>query len=127
MLADLPGLIEGASSGKGLGIKFLRHIERTRILFHFIDSTTVDPLADYATLRRELGAYNPLLLEKPEHIIISRTDLIGEDRLTEIAQALAPLHKKIIPLSIQDKKQMTEIRKVLDRIIKDITVTPINT
>ncbi len=121
MLADLPGLIEGASSGKGLGIKFLRHIERTRILFHFIDSATLDPLADYETLRRELGAYNPLLLEKPEYIVISRTDLIEAGRLGEIMDALAPLHKKIIPLSIQDKKRMTEARKALDQIVKEIT------
>lgn len=125
ILADLPGLIEGASSGKGLGIKFLRHIERTRILFHFIDSTTADPLSDYTTLRRELGVYNPLLLQKPEYIVISRTDLTEESRITEITQALASVKKEILPLSIKDKKQMTEIRKVLDRIIKDITVTPV--
>ncbi len=122
ILADLPGLIEGASSGKGLGIKFLRHIERTRIVFHFIDSTTVDPLADYKTLRRELGAYNPLLLEKPEYIIISRTDMADTNRVAEITQALTPLKKEIILLSIHDKNQMTEARKILSRIIKEITV-----
>lgn len=123
ILADLPGLIEGASSGKGLGIKFLRHIERTRILFHFIDAETIDPLTDYKTLRRELGAYNPVLLEKREFIVISRTDLADESRCKEISQVLAHLGKEIIMLSINDKKLMTEIRKVLDRIRKEVSVS----
>jgi len=122
ILADIPGLIEGASSGKGLGIKFLRHIERTRVLFHFIDSVTVDPLADYKTLRRELGAYNPLLLEKPEYIVISRTDMVAENRLAEIALVLAPLGKKILAISIHDHERMAAARKLLDQFIKDLTV-----
>ena len=72
-------------------------------------------------LRRELGAYNSLLLEKPEYIIVSRTDLVEKNRIVELTHSLSPFKKEIIPLSISDKKQMTEMRKVLDRIIKEIT------
>ncbi len=122
VLADIPGLIEGASSGKGLGIKFLRHTERTRILFHFIDASAVDPMQDYKTIRNELGAYNPVLLEKQEYIIVSRTDMTSPERTREIIQSLAPLKKEILPISINDKKQMTEARKLLDTIAQSITV-----
>ena len=116
ILADIPGLIEGASSGKGLGIKFLRHIERTKILFHFIDAASLDPLADYRTIRQELGAYNPLLLEKKEYIVISRTDLIDKSRLTEILKILSPCEKEVIPISINNPAYLTSIRKILDDI-----------
>ncbi len=116
VLADIPGLMEGASSGKGLGIKFLRHIERTRVLFHFIDAGSIDPHADYNTIRTELGAYNPLLLAKKEYIIISRADLVSEEQLTEAVRALAPEGRETLPLSINDKKLMTEARKLLTRI-----------
>ncbi len=75
ILADIPGLIEGASSGKGLGIKFLRHIERTRVLFHCIAADSQDPEADYQTVRKELGQFNPAMLEKPEYILITRSDM----------------------------------------------------
>ncbi|MBU3942741.1 GTPase ObgE, partial [Patescibacteria group bacterium] len=64
ILADLPGLIEGASEGKGLGIKFLRHIERTKIIFHFIAADSEDPVSDYKIIRSELKKHNKLLLEK---------------------------------------------------------------
>ena len=58
IFADIPGLIEGSSGGRGLGIKFLRHIERTRTLFHFVSAESVNPAKDYKTIRKELGAYN---------------------------------------------------------------------
>jgi len=117
ILADIPGLIEGASSGKGLGIKFLRHIERTRILFHCIDAQTSDPIQDYHVIRKELGAYNHALLEKEEYIIITKTDAIEENRLLEIKNLLAPLNKETLAISIYDPDRMNELRKLLDRVI----------
>ncbi|MBI4237839.1 MAG: GTPase ObgE [Deltaproteobacteria bacterium] len=74
---DIPGLIEGAHTGVGLGIQFLRHIERTRILLHLIDAcdpTHPDPLASYAAIRRELEAFSPALLERPEVIVLTKAD-----------------------------------------------------
>ncbi len=75
VLADLPGLIEGAHQGKGLGHEFLRHIWRTRTLLVLIDSISPDSARDYATLRRELGAYNQGMLRKPTVVVLSRSDL----------------------------------------------------
>ena len=62
VLADIPGLIEGASAGKGLGVKFLRHIERTRVLFHLVSAESNTPEIDYKTIRKELSAYDPTLI-----------------------------------------------------------------
>ncbi|OGZ70227.1 MAG: Obg family GTPase CgtA, partial [Candidatus Staskawiczbacteria bacterium RIFCSPLOWO2_01_FULL_33_9] len=76
ILADIPGLVEGASTGKGLGIKFLRHIERTKVLFHFVSADSKDPVLDYKTVRNELEKYNKLLLEKPEYIFLSKSDTV---------------------------------------------------
>jgi GTP-binding protein len=83
-IADIPGLIEGASRGVGLGLKFLRHIEKTSILIHCIDISAPDPLKDYLTVREEFRAYNPKLLEKPEIIFLNKTDLVDEKRRNAI-------------------------------------------
>jgi GTP-binding protein len=74
ILADIPGLIEGASEGRGLGIKFLKHIERTRFLVHLIDASSKDFVKDYKTIRAELGKYNKELLNKNEIVVISKID-----------------------------------------------------
>lgn len=118
IIADLPGLIEGASSGKGLGIKFLRHIERTRILFHFIDAETENPVRDYEIIRGELDAYNPLLTQKQEYIFITKTDIVDKKRCVEIIKKLAPhVHnKEVFELSINDPQKMVAAKKMLNRI-----------
>ena len=79
VLADIPGLIEGASLGRGLGIKFLKHVERTKILFHFISCQSEDPAGDYKTVRNELKKYNPALLKKKEYVFLAKTDLINKE------------------------------------------------
>ncbi len=75
VMADLPGLIEGAHEGAGLGLEFLRHVERTRVLVHLLDASAPDPLTDYETVRRELELYDLRLLEKPEVVIFNKVDL----------------------------------------------------
>ena len=80
ILADIPGLIEGASHGKGLGIKFLKHIERTKILFHFISAESKNLTLDCKTIRKELGAYNKELLEKEEYLFISKSDTASQSK-----------------------------------------------
>lgn len=77
VMADLPGLIEGAHQGRGLGFRFLRHIERTRVLLFTLDCTSPSPRQDLEALRRELGEFNPLLLEKPYAIAFTKFDLLG--------------------------------------------------
>ncbi|OGN28179.1 MAG: hypothetical protein A3A33_02380 [Candidatus Yanofskybacteria bacterium RIFCSPLOWO2_01_FULL_49_25] len=115
VIADIPGLIEGASSGKGLGIKFLRHIERTRVLFHCIAADSPTPHDDYKTIRAELGAYNKTLLDKPEYIIITRSDLVSADQLAETKDSLRDLGKPIVTASIHDEESLKSVRKILDQ------------
>lgn len=79
ILADIPGLIEGASEGHGLGDRFLGHVERTRVLLHVIDINQPDPLADYYTIRGELEAYGAGLDEKPEIIALNKSDTLLEE------------------------------------------------
>jgi len=79
ILADIPGIIEGASEGKGLGHKFLRHTKRTNTLVHVIALDSENPLEDYKVIRGELGAYDPSLLEKDEIILLSKTDMVDDE------------------------------------------------
>lgn len=83
-VADIPGLIEGAAEGKGLGIQFLRHIERTQVLLFVIDSMSENPAEDYRLLKNELKKHNPLLLKKKRLICISRIDAITEEQLKAV-------------------------------------------
>ena len=95
VFADIPGLIEGAASGAGLGHEFLRHIERTRVLVHLIDIAPADgssPATSYQTIRDELAKYSPALAEKPEIIVINKTDLLDED---ELKKALGDFRKAL--------------------------------
>jgi len=75
VLADIPGLIEGAHLGAGLGDKFLRHIERTRVLIHLLDGSLDDPLSAFDTINHELAGYNPQLADKPQIIALNKMDL----------------------------------------------------
>ncbi len=116
ILADIPGLIEGSSSGKGLGIKFLRHIERTKILFHLISSESSNPEKDYKTIRKELGTYNKTLLEKPEHILFTKSDLLDKKELKEKLGALKKIDSKTIAISIYDLDSIKKVEKMLNSI-----------
>jgi len=92
VVADLPGLIKGASRGAGLGIQFLRHIERTRILVHLVECTSENPAADVKALEAELKAYDPSLLKRPRVIALSKTDLCPDSK--EISKKKTGLKRK---------------------------------
>jgi GTP-binding protein len=77
VMADLPGLIEGASDGKGLGLEFLRHIERTRVLIHLIDGAALDPFEDFTQINKELEAFGHGLIDKPQIIVLNKLDIPG--------------------------------------------------
>ncbi|MBY0228208.1 MAG: Obg family GTPase CgtA, partial [Gemmataceae bacterium] len=84
ILADLPGLIEGASEGVGLGHEFLRHVERTRVLIHLVEpfpADGADPVENYRTIRRELELYRPELAVRPEAVAVSKSELTGADEV----------------------------------------------
>jgi GTP-binding protein len=83
VLADIPGLIEGAHEGHGLGTRFLGHVERCAVLLHLIDVTAEDPVAAYRVIRKELKAYSPELAGKPEVIAFNKTDLLDADAIED--------------------------------------------
>lgn len=82
-MADIPGIIEGSNEGKGLGIQFLRHIERTRVLAIMVDASEEHPEDTAKTLIEELKAYSPTLAEKPKCFIFTKTDLFHEDEIPQ--------------------------------------------
>jgi GTP-binding protein len=89
VVADIPGLIEGAHEGVGLGTRFLGHIERCRVLVHLVDGTAEDPAAAYLTVRGELEAYGAGLEDKPELVVLNKADAIPEDQIDDRRMALA--------------------------------------
>lgn len=103
IIADIPGLIEGASTGKGLGINFLKHIEKVKVLIHCIDSTSEDFNKDYETVRNELSKYNKEMLKKKEIILLTKSDLISDKRK----------FKNAIPISIYDFESLETLKKLL--------------
>lgn len=100
VVADIPGLIEGASAGRGMGFDFLKHVERTRILLHVIDFAAVDgrdPIGDYKKIREELAAYSEKLAEKKEIIVANKMDVPeAKERLKEFKKKIK---KEIFPIS----------------------------
>jgi len=116
ILADIPGLIEGSSTGRGLGIKFLRHIERTRVLFHFVSSESADPKKDYNLIRNELESYNKALTEKTEYLFLSKSDLVTEAELKKKLTILKKLNPTATAISIEDDESIKKIQKLLNKI-----------
>ncbi|HXG99258.1 MAG TPA: GTPase ObgE [Sphingomicrobium sp.] len=91
VLADIPGLIEGAAEGAGIGDRFLGHVERTRVLIHLVDAAGDDPVEAYQIVRGELGAYGAGLEDKPEVLALSRSDLVEPKALAKLAKKLAKI------------------------------------
>jgi len=106
ILADIPGLIKGASEGKGLGHKFLRHIKRTKLLIHCIslesENSSEEMVEKYSTIREELKQYNEELINKPEIIVLTKSDLIEEKEIKKIITALKKRNKEIVVTSAYD-------------------------
>lgn len=126
VIADIPGIIEGAHEGKGLGLEFLRHIERTRFLFFLVDCTTEDPRAQFNILRHELESHSESLAQKNFAIGISKIDLLAdpEERIAEIRGLFkGELESKLIFFSSIARLGLDQIRKlcyqVLDRTEKE--------
>lgn len=118
ILADIPGLIEGASRGKGLGVKFLRHIERTKTLFHFISAESVAPAKDYQIIKNELTLYSKKLLDKPEYIFLSKADLLSKDEIDKKFEELKAIGKKVIAISLTDEASIKRVEEILREVIR---------
>ena len=118
VLADLPGLIEGAHEGTGLGDRFLGHTERCRVLLHLVDGTSEDAAAAYNTVRAELEAYGHGLIDKPEIVALSKTDAMTPDAIKKQSAKLKKASKKTpLTLSSQSRQGVTEVLRALWKVI----------
>lgn len=123
VMADLPGLIEGAADGTGLGHQFLRHVERTRVILHIIDISEMegrDAVEDYKVIRRELEQYNSRLTERPEVIVLNKADLVNDDEVFELFKSEVGEDKEIFPISAATHQN---IESLLYRIADLLEVT----
>ncbi len=116
ILADIPGLIEGASAGKGLGIKFLRHIKRTRILIHCISCESENIKKDYQIIKEELKKYELGLARKKEYLFLTKIDLASEKEIKEKIKELKKISPDVLAVSVYDKKRLEKVRKLLNKI-----------
>ncbi len=117
VLADIPGLIEGASEGKGLGDKFLRHIMRTNTLLHCISVERESVKKSYSDVRAELGAYDKGLLEKQEVIILTKSDLVSPSKLEELISEAKNLGSNVFVVSVLDDSSVKSLQDSLSNLL----------
>ncbi|WGT67787.1 GTPase ObgE [cyanobacterium endosymbiont of Epithemia clementina EcSB] len=114
VFADIPGLIEGAHEGVGLGHEFLRHIERTRLLLHLVDVTSIDPIADYQIIQEELNAYGRGLSDRPQIIALNKVDAADEETIQTIKTELGNLNSSpIITISAVTRTRLEELLQIV--------------
>ena len=119
VMADIPGLIEGAHEGAGIGHRFLGHIERCRVLLHLIDATHTNPIASWRTIRTELSAYDDGLARKPEIIALSKCDSAPDDYITDLIKELQKAGaKNILRLSSVTGSGLNEVLRAIDDVIQ---------
>src|SRR3989338_2209284 len=118
ILADIPGLLEGAAQGRGLGHKFLRHIERTKTLVHCISSEIDDPVKAYRVVRNELELYNKDMMGKPELIALTKVDTLSKEEQERKLKLLKKITKHVFPISILDDKLVREFGNALIKTFK---------
>ncbi len=117
VIADIPGLIEGAHHGKGLGIKFLKHIQRTKYIFHLISVESSDIKKDYEIIRNELESFDSELAEKKEFVLLSKIDLRDNVEIEKIAAELkAASGKPVLPISVNDISSLKQVRELIKKI-----------
>lgn len=113
VLADIPGLIEGASQGRGLGVKFLKHIEKTRVLVHAVAADGQNPESDYYTVRRELASFNPELSKKQEIVLLTKSDLLSDEEKSSTLAQLKRISKSVLAVSIHDWDSLKKLSTLL--------------
>jgi GTP-binding protein len=122
VLADIPGLIEGASEGAGLGHEFLRHVQRTRVLIHLLDGLSLDPLADFSQINSELSLFDPNLREKPQIVALNKIDQPEvQERLPEIKKEMK---KRGVSLTTISALARTNVRELLLKAAGELAAQP---
>ncbi|ABX42909.1 GTPase ObgE [Lachnoclostridium phytofermentans] len=132
VIADIPGLIEGASEGIGLGHEFLKHIERTRVIIHLVDAASTegrDPVEDIEKINHELSSYNEGLLLKPQVIAANKTDVLygeeEEEAINKIKEAFESKGIKVFPISAVSGQGVKELLYYVSDLLKTVDATPI--
>lgn len=120
IIADIPGLISGAASGKGLGHKFLRHVSRTKMLLHLVSLEHEDPLKEYYAIRDELSKYDKSLIEKEEWIILTKKDLVEQQFIDSVVDALVKIEKRVLVVSKNDPESYKIVGDILTAHLKNV-------
>ena len=127
VLADIPGLIEGAHQGVGLGHEFLKHVERTRVLVHVVDVAAVEgrePLEDFNVINRELAQYSPKLAEKPQVVAANKVDVLDDTtKLDEFKRAVEDMGYTVFPVSAATNSGIKELMYHVGEVLKDVPDT----
>ena len=125
VIADIPGIIEGAHQGAGLGLKFLRHVERTSLILHLLDvsdGSQRNPIEDYATLNRELALFDSALAEKPQIVALNKIDTPdAKEKLPRILQTFQRMKRKVYPISALTGQGLTPL---LAALVKQLASRP---
>lgn len=120
ILADIPGLIEGASEGKGLGHKFLRHIKRTKIILHCISLESENIENAYQSIRKELGNYDAELVKKKEIVILTKTDLADNESMSKTIKKISKENPEILSVTVYDNDSIKKLKDSLIKILRNI-------
>lgn len=118
VIADIPGLIEGASAGKGLGHTFLRHVTRTKMLLHLVSLEHADPIAAYQTILNELASYHTSLVEKEEWIIFTKKDLADQQQLDAVQTFIDSTTKRVFVISAETGENMKTLQDALVQYLR---------
>lgn len=118
VIADIPGLIEGASSGKGLGDQFLRHIERTKLLLHLVSLESQDAFADYKIINSELANYGEQLKQIKQIVCLTKIDLVNQEKVAEVSQIFKKKKIKVFPISAVAEMGLEDLKKELFKQIR---------
>jgi GTP-binding protein len=127
VIADIPGLIEGAHGGAGLGDRFLRHVERTKLLLHLVDVSSLsarDPASDYEIINRELRAYDPRLAERPQIVVATKLDALDEpERLEALRGRVEADGNELVEISSATNRGVRELVKIVARRLDEIAAS----
>jgi GTP-binding protein len=128
LFADIPGLIEGASSGKGLGHDFLRHVERTAVILHLIDAYHEDAAVAYRTVRSELEAYSRDLVKRPEIVVLTKVEGLDDEIIADLIKQIrrtAPKKTAVFAISSQSGKGLPELLSAVRDTVKEVRAKPV--
>lgn len=119
IVADIPGLIDGASAGKGLGHRFLRHVSRTKMLLHLISLETENVLDSYYTINKELSEFDKTLTEREEWIILTKKDLVEQSYIDTQVKTIEKIEKRVLVVSQNDEKSIKKLSDLLVSHLRD--------